>query len=258
MNIMWELGGINDIIKPEDHANRKSRSSRKNNSAGIGVVSITGAVKSPNNSFIKSVSDKTKGDIEDRNKELLRMRDHPYIKKDCILTEAEKKLYKFMRGRFDRFNKEIVIISKVRLADIVELNEAVSRDNKAFLKIAYKHVDFCILSPDLDLICVVELDDYTHETDAAKQRDAFVEGVLHDCGIPLYRIKCRIDSIMPDHTRGIEMCVLEYLAPICNICGRPMEPKESRNKYNYGHRFYGCMGFYEKGSKQCRNTIDID
>ena len=221
---------------------------------GTGTISITGATKSTN-SVVNAVSDKTKKDIEKRNKELLRIREHPYIKRESLLTNAEKHLYKFLRLRL---GKEVEIFSKVRLADIVDLNEAVTRDSKAFYKIAYKHVDFAIMSPQLDLICVVELDDYTHEDEKVKQRDAFVAQVLRDCAIPFFRINCPILWITSEETRDIEMCVLEYMAPTCPKCGRPMEPKESKQKFNYGHRFYGCMGFYEHGDKQCRYTIDID
>ena len=248
----------NNIDQISINSIKTAETKKELKSTGVGVISITGDTKSSNNSFIRSVSDKTRKDIEERNKELMRIREHPYIRRKFILTEAEKKLYRFLRERFDKINKSIVILSKVRLGDIVELNEAITRDSKLFLKIAYKHVDFCILSPELDLICVVELDDFTHDTVEAIKRDNFVAEVMHDCNIPLYRVKCRIDCITADDTRGIEMCILEYLAPVCNVCGRPMEPKESRKKYNYGLRFYGCMGFYEKGSKQCRNTIDID
>lgn len=223
-------------------------------SNGIGVVHITG-VKSASNTLVSHVSEKGKKELEDRNKELLRLREHPYIKKGYILTEAEKKLYRFLRTRLA---KDIIIFSKVRLADIVELNEAVTRDSKAFRMIAYKHVDFAIMSPNLDLICIVELDDYTHETSKAKERDNFVRTVMQECNIPFYRIGTKIDLITKEDTRFIELCVLEYMAPTCPICGRPMEPKESKNKYNYGHRFYGCMGFYEQGDKKCSYTIDID
>lgn len=222
-------------------------------SKGKGTISITGATSG--NNVVTTVSEKTKKELEERNKELLRVREHPYIKKNNLLTIAEKKLYKFLRSRL---SQDIVIFSKIRLADIVELNEAVTRDSKAFMKIAYKHVDFALMSPDLDLICIVELDDFTHNTPKAQERDKFVEQVLRECGIALYRIGVKIDLITKEDTKAIEFCVLEYMAPTCPECGRPMEPKKSKNRYNYGHRFYGCMGFYELGDKKCRYTIDID
>ena len=154
--------------------------------------------------------------------------------------------------------RDIIIFSKVRLADVVDVNKFIPRESKAFIKIAYKHLDFLIMSPNLDLICAVELDDFTHDTEERQERDRFIQEVLQDCGIPLFRIKSKIDNITKNDTHNMEMCVLEYMAPTCPLCGRPMEPKESRYKTNYGHRFYGCMGWYEKGKNKCNFTIDID
>lgn len=220
----------------------------------IKKLDITGT-NGKSTSFINAVSNKTKQDIENRNKELLKTRKHPYKKKSCILTDAEKKCYNFLKSRL---GNNVIIFSKVRLADVVELNELISRDSKEFYKIAYKHLDYLVMSNNLDLICAVELDDYTHNTPDVIARDKFVESVMQDCSIPFYRIKTRVNNLTRDDTYNIEMCVLEYLAPICPECGRPMEPKMSRRKSNYGHRFYGCLGWYEHGENKCMCTIDID
>lgn len=233
----------------------KTMPTKKSNlTKGLGVLAITGEINTKN-SLINKVAEKSKEDIYNRNKELMHLREHPYIKSPFILTEAEKKLYRFLRRRL---SSEIVIFSKVRLADIVNVNEALTREYKAFKNIALKHTDFAILSPDLNLICIVELDDYTHENDKSRERDQFIGGILRDCNIPLYRIGVRIDSITKEDTKALEFCVLEYMSPVCPKCGRPMEPKESKRKSNYGHRFYGCMGYHESGENKCTYTIDID
>lgn len=219
-------------------------------------LNITGAKNTGDtSSVISAVSNKTKQDMDERNSELLKIRRHPYIRKTCVLTDAEKVCFKFLR---QRLGDKVTILSKVRLADVVELNELVTRDTAAFRKIAYKHLDYLVLSPDLDLICAVELDDYTHETDKAKERDKFVAEVLQDCGVPFFRIKSRVANLSSEDTFNIEMCVLEYMAPRCPLCGRPMEPKVSHQKSNYGHRFYGCLGWYETGANKCNYTIDIN
>lgn len=231
--------------------------SEKHSSEPLKELSITGSNKN-DNSVVSVISTKTKEEIDKRNAELLKIRRHPYVRKQCVLTDAEKVCFKFLRARLNKLNKEITLLSKVRLADVVELNQLVTRDTAAFRKIAYKHLDYAILSPDLDLICIVELDDYTHETEKAQERDKFVTEVLQDCGIPFFRIKSRVANLSTDDTVNIEMCILEYLAPKCPLCGRPMEPKVSRQHHNYGHRFYGCLGWYEYGSAKCNYTIDID
>ena len=231
------------------------KDSKKAEKSGIGVLRITGTGNKRANSVMQVVSDKFKNEMDVTAKELLQVRRYPYIKRKSILTDAEKKLYKVLVRRLP---DKVVIFSKVRLADIVNINETVTRDSTAFRKIAYKHVDFVILSSNLDLICVVELDDFTHDTCTRMERDKFVEEVLRQCGIQIYRIKTKIDHLTNEDTKPIEMWTLQFLAPTCPMCGRPMEPKESKKSGNYGHRFYGCMGFYEHGDKQCKYTIDID
>lgn len=223
------------------------------------------------NKMIKAMSDRDKAR---QAAEIAAMRDakkHPYTKKQQILTEAEKRLYVFMQVRLEILRKKIskavgkdigsiVIMPKVRLADVIQVNPYGPKNNKALYKIAYKHLDFLIMTPapKLELLCAVELDDYTHNTKDRVLRDNFVDSVLQDCDIKLFRVKVRIGDIKPEHLRGMEACIIEHFAPKCPDCGRPMIMKSSSRKRNYGHRFYGCIGWWETGEKHCGKTIDID
>lgn len=221
---------------------------------GLGKLTITGNTdgRVQENSLIAQVIAQAKHTDE---KKLVSINSSKYIKKDGLMTEAEKKLYKFLRKRLP---DNVLIMTKVRLADLVDVNKEVTRERKALLQIAYKHVDYVVLSESLEVICAVELDDYTHETAERQQRDRFVEQTLRECNIDFFRIKCKIDLITKEDTKALETCVYEYLAPTCPICGRPMEVKSSKQRHNYGHRFYGCMGFYEPWPNKCTHTIDID
>lgn len=220
----------------------------------IQPIRITGSDNS-GNSFADQVSTKSAKELAKRANELLKPSKYPYIKGAGLLTEAEKIFYKYM---LNCLNYDIRIMVKVRLADIIDVNEAKTRDSRAFYKIAYKHVDYVITDLDVNIICVVELDDFTHETQKAKERDIFVGEIMQECGIPFFRVGTKVRNLSRDDLKHIEYCILEYFAPTCPICGRPMEPKISHNKYNYGHRFYGCLGFYEQGENKCSYTIDID
>lgn len=222
---------------------------------GLGKLTITGNTDGRviENSLIAHVIAQAKNSNDE--KKLISFNNSKYIKKDGIMTEAEKKLYRFLKQRLP---DDVIIMSKVRLADLVDVNKEVTRERKALLQIAYKHIDYVIVSPDLDVICAVELDDYTHETEERQQRDRFVEQVLRECNISFYRVKCKIDLITKEDTKALETCIYEYLAPTCPKCGRPMEVKSSRQHHNFGHRFYGCMGFYEAWPNKCTYTIDID
>ena len=185
---------------------------------------------------------------------------------ETVPYTGTNKMIKAMSDR-DKISKavgkdigSIVIMPKVRLADVIQVNPYGPKNNKALYKIAYKHLDFLIMTPapKLELLCAVELDDYTHNTKDRVLRDNFVDSVLQDCDIKLFRVKVRIGDIKPEHLRGIEACIIEHFAPKCPDCGRPMTMKSSSRKRNYGHRFYGCIGWWETGEKHCGKTIDID
>ena len=130
----------------------------------------------------------------------------------------------------------------------------VKSNSKAFYKIACKHVDYLIVDRNtFDIICAVELDDYTHETDKAKERDTFVYHALHEVGIELVRIKTAIKDISKKDLTYIEKIIAAKYAPKCPVCGGEMLVRTSRKSHNLGHRFYGCAKNYG-----CCGNIDID
>ena len=137
---------VNKIDKININNIKTVEENNKNKSQGTGFLYITGAEQ--NDSMLGTVANKSKKLMDDRNAELMKFRNHPYQRKD-ILTEAEKKLYKFLRQRLP---EDALIFPKVRLADVVELIEQLSRDQKSFYKIACKHLDFLIVGSDLNLI----------------------------------------------------------------------------------------------------------
>jgi hypothetical protein len=148
----------------------------------------------------------------------------------------------------------VTVLAKVRIADIIKVDEQITRDSKYFYQIAYKHIDFIICNKaDLDIICAVELDDFTHDTDERHERDRFVEEVLYECKIKLFRIKFKIMCIEERDIREIVNEVYRHQAPNCPVCKTKMDVYESKRKRNAGHRFYGCINY-----PNCRETIDID
>ena len=211
-------------------------------------------IENVNSSFIKAVtaaqfkqSQELKAELASKNLEF------PYIKRE-FMTNAEKQLYHFMRENL-YLKEKITIFSKVRLGDIMDVDTRLVKPNdKAFYNIACKHVDFLIVDKyTLDIICVVELDDYTHDNDKAKERDAFVYHALQEVGIELVRIKTPIKDISKDDLIYTENIIATKYSPKCPICGGEMIVRTSRKSYNRGHRFYGCAKNFG-----CCGTIDID
>jgi hypothetical protein len=63
---------------------------------------------------------------------------------------------------------------------------------KAFNRISSKHFDFIICrSSDLSIVCVVELNDKSHQKNSRKLRDEFVAGVCNSISVPLVEINAQ-------------------------------------------------------------------
>lgn len=205
------------------------------------------------NSFISAVNEISKNKEKQLKKEIESIdKDFPYIK-GTLITNAEIKLYNFMENHL--INKDrIRILTKVRLGDLIQVDTRITSNTKLYYKVACKHVDYVIVDRDtFDVICVVELDDYTHENEKVKLVDQFKFAALQSAGIKMYRIKCRIADISQKDLRQIEESILMYYRKPCAICGRDTVVKESRKRSNYGHRFYSCSGYPE-----CKYSLDID
>ena len=112
----------------------------------------------------------------------------PYRRKPHVMSKGERALwyplYKAVQGKYRLF-------CKVRLADLV--GAPTGRDERYwFKKIRGYHVDFVLCHPDTTApLLVIELDDRTHRSPKAKDRDAFKDAVCQAAGLPIYRIPAR-------------------------------------------------------------------
>ena len=107
--------------------------------------------------------------------------------KQFILSMNEKMNYYTMKSVIDEL--ELHIFAKVRLLDIIEPKSDIKNWKKYFWKIQAKHVDFLICKKNVTTLCVVEIDDNSHNRNDRKERDEFVDYILKDCGIPIIRRK---------------------------------------------------------------------
>lgn len=109
-----------------------------------------------------------------------------------LLTKNEYYFYKELKRIADKYN--LVVLSKIRFADIVQVKnseiESKSEWYSNFSKIKSRHIDFALANPDnLYVLLVIELDDNSHYSEAAKSRDEFINSVLEKCGYKLIRTK---------------------------------------------------------------------
>ncbi len=115
--------------------------------------------------------------------------DYPY-QKVLLLTKNEWSFYKSLKPITDKYR--LHILSKVRMADIVQVKKGLSNKqfNSAFGKIKSKHVDFVLADPrNLRILMAIELDDSSHDNIDRQQRDYFEDKVFEVVGLPFLRTK---------------------------------------------------------------------
>src|SRR4051794_34817425 len=98
----------------------------------------------------------------------------PYERREYLFSAAERSFFGVLEEVFAR---DYYILGKVRLADVIKPRKGLSNSQRtsAQNRINSKHIDFALC--DLGtrpIICVVELDDSSHERAARIKRDEFV------------------------------------------------------------------------------------
>lgn len=115
----------------------------------------------------------------------LEKQDFPYSKRGSLFTSSERS---FLSVLNTAVGDKVQIFGKVRVADVVSPNRGMDRGDwqRAFNKISAKHFDFVLCDKqDLSIICVVELNDSSHNRKARKSRDVFLTGVCKSASVPL-------------------------------------------------------------------------
>ena len=112
-----------------------------------------------------------------------------YKKRENFLTKHELGFYRRLCNAVHS-NRNVVVFSKVRLADIIEPKFSGSNWQAQFNKIQAKHVDFLLCdATDVQPILVIELDDRSHDRPDRRERDAFVDRALSQAGIPILHVR---------------------------------------------------------------------
>ena len=91
-----------------------------------------------------------------------------------LLTKREYKFYVLLRE--EAYKKGFLICPKIGLKDLMEVTDK-------------KHVDFVICDEDFQVYFALELDDSSHDTEKAKEKDLFKDRAFKAAGIPLKRIR---------------------------------------------------------------------
>lgn len=131
-------------------------------------------------------NEKQKQNIITKNDTIKNDEKLPY-KKKLLLTKNEWSFYKSLKVVADELN--YTILSKIRLADLVEVENNEKDKLKYFNKINKKHIDFALAKKDnLQIILLIELDDNSHN-EIQKERDNFIQAVCNKTDYKLLRTR---------------------------------------------------------------------
>lgn len=217
--------------------------------------------------FFKKPSGKMNQEEEQKEQEDNLLEDQlPYKTRDDFLSKAELSFYRVL---LQVVKNKAIVCPKVSLSDIFFTNISDrSWQTKYYNKIARKHIDFLICSPDLmHPLCGIELDDSSHQRFDRAARDAFVDKVFDAAGLELFRfenkrsytlteIQDRLNVILevenPDTDQELEskdFVEKSTDVPICSKCNIPMVMRMANKGAKKGQEFYGCKNY-----PKCRET----
>ncbi len=122
-----------------------------------------------------------------------------YTQRGALFSVAERSFYGVLE---QAISKDYKIFGKVRVADVLTPKSNLNKSNwqTAFNKISAKHFDYVLCKKDtLRVVAVIELDDKSHNSKKAKNRDAFLEDACEGADLKLIRFKAKagyqIDSV---------------------------------------------------------------
>lgn len=106
---------------------------------------------------------------------------YPYLKQESFFSQKEHEFYLQIKKIAD--SRDLVVFSKVRLADLVWVPKTYKAFKFFFNKIKAKQIDFVLCdSKSFEIVCLIELDDISHELSHRQSRDRFVNKVIKKSG----------------------------------------------------------------------------
>jgi len=110
-----------------------------------------------------------------------------YQKQERMLSPAEERLYHALRQTVG--NGRLIIMPKVRLADVFKVSISGTGRQGQFNRISAKHVDFLLCDRDtFKPLLGIELDDRSHERADRVERDRIVDRIFEAAELPLVHL----------------------------------------------------------------------
>lgn len=112
----------------------------------------------------------------------------PFLIANSLLTKAEMNFYKVLKDSID--DEKQIICPKVRMIEVLWTKTFYVENKMIFInKVNRKHFDFVICDKEtLKPLMAIELDDKSHEEEARKERDEFVDALFTDLNFKVIHI----------------------------------------------------------------------
>ena len=185
--------------------------------------------------------------------------EHPYRLRDHFLTDNELEFYNALKLAV---GERAVIQAQIGLWAIFDVPKKYEAFATARNHIDRKSVDFLLCDPDSMLpIVAIELDDRSHERKDRQERDAVVDAVFQEAGLPLEHVRAQreydsdqvadrlapyLPSVQgkvnpqPSVMQKTVPNVISDGPPSCPKCGSTMTIRVATTGQNKGKAYYVC------------------
>ncbi|MCR9076352.1 MAG: DUF2726 domain-containing protein [bacterium] len=156
-----------------------------------------------------------------------------YVRTDGLLSPAELNFYRVVARVLAHPDDpagppQATVMSKVSVSDLVQVRKGLSQSERsaAFNRIRAKHADFVLCDPvTMQPLCVIELDDKSHQRKDREARDTLMDSIYAAAGIPILHVKCRRAYHPEEIARRIRAAIQSPPTTPHKVGGEPRRPR---------------------------------
>lgn len=132
--------------------------------------------------------------IKEKHEDLEDYQNHQFYQRKLLFTKHE--YYEFTKLAVFAKTHQLEVLAKVRLLDLIEPRPQYMRNKKFLYKIQAKHVDFVVTDTKYRIVCIIELDDSSHDRQDRFERDVFVDTVLRGVGYQIIHTRSITEDVL--------------------------------------------------------------
>lgn len=112
---------------------------------------------------------------------------YPYKLTQRVFSPKEGYFYRDVRPIADKLG--LIVFTKMRLADLLDLPKNTPDFTKWFNRIKAKHIDFIFVDREYHIKLLIEVDDPTHNRPDRKARDEMVDEIFRQQGLEVLHLR---------------------------------------------------------------------